>query len=83
MLAFLDFHKIPYKVVEVNPLTKTELAWSTYKKACATRRRAAGTLTASRSLHGVRQPPAASTAEACLWRARVRRSPCSWWTASS
>jgi hypothetical protein len=31
--AFLDFHKIPYKVVEVNPLTKKELKWSTYGKA--------------------------------------------------
>mmetsp|Transcript_8550 Transcript_8550/g.14693 ORF Transcript_8550/g.14693 Transcript_8550/m.14693 type:complete len:356 (+) Transcript_8550:34-1101(+) len=30
--AFLDFHRIPYKVVEVNPLTKAELKWSTYKK---------------------------------------------------
>ena len=27
--AFLDYHKIPYKVVEVNPLTKKELKWST------------------------------------------------------
>jgi hypothetical protein len=31
--AFLDFHKIPYKVVEVNPLTKKEVKWSTYGKA--------------------------------------------------
>ncbi len=31
--AFLDFHKIPYKVVEVNPLSKKELKWSTYGKA--------------------------------------------------
>lgn len=30
--AVLDLHKIPYKVVEVNPLTKAELSWSTYKK---------------------------------------------------
>lgn len=33
VIAFLDFHKIPYRVVEVNPLTKTEIAWSEYKKA--------------------------------------------------
>ena len=32
--AFLDFHNIPYRVVEVNPLTKGELKWSTYKKVC-------------------------------------------------
>lgn len=25
--------QLPYRVVEVNPLTKTELKWSTYKKA--------------------------------------------------
>jgi len=30
--AFLDYYKIPYRVVEVNPLTKTELKWSEYKK---------------------------------------------------
>lgn len=24
--------QIPYKVIEVNPLTKTELKWSSYKK---------------------------------------------------
>ena len=30
--AFLDYHGIPYKVVEVNPLTKGELKWSEYKK---------------------------------------------------
>eukprot|EP00887_Chlorella_sp_A99_P000269 scaffold13.g269.t1 len=40
--AFLDYHKargdrssapaIPYRVVEVNPLTKAELKWSEYKK---------------------------------------------------
>ena len=30
--AYLDYHKIPYKVVEVNPLTKKELKWSTYGK---------------------------------------------------
>lgn len=30
--AILDFHKIPYEVIEVNPLTKGELKWSTYKK---------------------------------------------------
>ena len=36
--AFLDYHKIPYKVVEVNPLTKKELKWSTYGKVCAAAR---------------------------------------------
>jgi microsomal prostaglandin-E synthase 2 len=30
--AFLDFHNIPYKVVEVDPLRKSELSWSDYKK---------------------------------------------------
>lgn len=44
--AFLDFHKIPYRVVEVNPLTKSEIGWSEYKKACASAAaaRAASTL---------------------------------------
>lgn len=32
MKAFLDYHKIPYRAVEVNPLTKSELKWSEYKK---------------------------------------------------
>lgn len=30
--AFLDYHKIPYRVVEVDPLGKSELTWSEYKK---------------------------------------------------
>ncbi|KMZ70328.1 Prostaglandin E synthase [Zostera marina] len=30
--AFLDFHDIPYKIVEVNPLNKKEIKWSGYKK---------------------------------------------------
>ncbi|CAK9881840.1 unnamed protein product [Sphagnum jensenii] len=30
--AFLDYHDIPYKVVEVNPLGKKEIKWSEYKK---------------------------------------------------
>lgn len=30
--AMLDFHGIPYDVVEVNPLTKSELGFSEYKK---------------------------------------------------
>ncbi|XP_051213251.1 uncharacterized protein [Lolium perenne] len=30
--AFLDYHDIPYKVVEVNPLSKKEIKWSEYKK---------------------------------------------------
>ncbi|KAK6921287.1 hypothetical protein RJ641_014965 [Dillenia turbinata] len=30
--AFLDYYNIPYKVVEVNPLSKKEIKWSDYKK---------------------------------------------------
>jgi microsomal prostaglandin-E synthase 2 len=30
--AFLDFNKIPYKIVEVNPITKSEIKFSNYKK---------------------------------------------------
>uniref|UniRef100_A0A0K8TJ45 Prostaglandin E synthase 2 n=3 Tax=Lygus hesperus TaxID=30085 RepID=A0A0K8TJ45_LYGHE len=30
--AFLDFHGLSYKVVEVNPIRKTELKWSEYRK---------------------------------------------------
>ncbi|KAL6765880.1 glutathione S-transferase [Haematococcus lacustris] len=30
--AVLDYYKVPYSVVEVNPLTKSELKWSSYKK---------------------------------------------------
>lgn len=30
--AFLDYHKLPYRVIEVNPLLKGELKWSDYKK---------------------------------------------------
>ncbi|EOA13729.1 hypothetical protein CARUB_v10026807mg [Capsella rubella] len=30
--AFLDFNKIPYKIVEVNPISKKEIKWSEYKK---------------------------------------------------
>nr|CAN72718.1 hypothetical protein VITISV_038395 [Vitis vinifera] len=30
--AFLDYYDIPYKVVEVNPLSKREIKWSDYKK---------------------------------------------------
>jgi len=30
--AFLDYHKVPYRTVEVNPLTKAQLKWSEYKK---------------------------------------------------
>ncbi|KAL3733289.1 hypothetical protein ACJRO7_022764 [Eucalyptus globulus] len=30
--AFLDYYKIPYKVVEVNPINKKEIKWSDYKK---------------------------------------------------
>lgn len=30
--AFLDYHDIPYKIIEVNPLSKKEIKWSDYKK---------------------------------------------------
>ncbi|KAL3517082.1 hypothetical protein ACH5RR_023984 [Cinchona calisaya] len=30
--AFLDYYNIPYKIVEVNPLSKKEIKWSDYKK---------------------------------------------------
>ncbi|CAL1383870.1 unnamed protein product [Linum trigynum] len=30
--AFLDYYSIPYKVVEVNPMSKKEIKWSEYKK---------------------------------------------------
>ncbi|XP_038886379.1 prostaglandin E synthase 2-like [Benincasa hispida] len=30
--AFLDYYNVPYKVVEVNPIFKTEIKWSEYKK---------------------------------------------------
>lgn len=30
--AFLDYYDLPYKVVEVNPLSKREIKWSDYKK---------------------------------------------------
>lgn len=30
--AFLDYHKVPYRIVEVNPLTKKQLKWTTHKK---------------------------------------------------
>ncbi|XP_051150095.1 uncharacterized protein LOC127264548 [Andrographis paniculata] len=30
--AFLDYHDVPYKVVEVNPISKKEIKWSDYKK---------------------------------------------------
>ncbi len=32
MSAFLDYNKIPYKVMEVNPMSKKEIKWSDYKK---------------------------------------------------
>ncbi|WVZ15502.1 hypothetical protein V8G54_013068 [Vigna mungo] len=31
-VAFLDYYDIPYKVVEVNPLSKKEIKWSEYQK---------------------------------------------------
>ncbi|XP_047325914.1 prostaglandin E synthase 2-like [Impatiens glandulifera] len=30
--AFLDYHGIAYKIVEVNPMSKKEIKWSDYKK---------------------------------------------------
>lgn len=30
--AFLDYHDIPYRVVEVHPFSKKEIKWSDYKK---------------------------------------------------
>ncbi|XVE94531.1 hypothetical protein REPUB_Repub02eG0016800 [Reevesia pubescens] len=30
--AFLDYNNIPYKIVEVNPMSKKEIKWSDYKK---------------------------------------------------
>ncbi|XP_057975537.1 uncharacterized protein LOC131162932 [Malania oleifera] len=30
--AFLDYYRIPYKIVEVNPISKKEIKWSDYKK---------------------------------------------------
>ncbi|XP_062021620.1 uncharacterized protein LOC133738176 [Rosa rugosa] len=30
--AFLDYNNIPYKVMEVNPMSKKEIKWSDYKK---------------------------------------------------
>ncbi|KAL7614445.1 uncharacterized protein LOC111917453 [Lactuca sativa] len=30
--AFLEYHDIPYKIVEVNPINKKEIKWSDYKK---------------------------------------------------
>ncbi|KAK2982272.1 hypothetical protein RJ640_020824 [Escallonia rubra] len=30
--AFLDYYHIPYKIVEVNPISKKEIKWSDYKK---------------------------------------------------
>lgn len=30
--AFLDYYDLPYKIIEVNPISKKELKWSEYKK---------------------------------------------------
>lgn len=30
--AYLDYHHLPYKIVEVNPISKKEIKWSDYKK---------------------------------------------------
>ncbi|XP_030629582.1 prostaglandin E synthase 2 [Chanos chanos] len=30
--AFLDYHALPYEIVEVNPVMRQEIKWSTYRK---------------------------------------------------
>lgn len=30
--AFLDYHGLPYEIVEVNPVMRQEIKWSTYRK---------------------------------------------------
>lgn len=30
--AFLDYHGLPYEIVEVNPVMRKELKWSVYRK---------------------------------------------------
>nr|AUE23892.1 prostaglandin E synthase 2a [Coilia nasus] len=30
--AFLDFHSLPYEIVEVNPVMRKEIKWSSYRK---------------------------------------------------
>ncbi|KAE8291751.1 Prostaglandin E synthase 2 [Larimichthys crocea] len=30
--AFLDYHRLPYEIVEVNPVMRKEIKWSTYRK---------------------------------------------------
>ncbi|KAJ7994064.1 hypothetical protein DPEC_G00262060 [Dallia pectoralis] len=30
--AFLDYHRVPYEIVEVNPVMRKEIKWSTYRK---------------------------------------------------
>ncbi|XP_055742514.1 prostaglandin E synthase 2-like isoform X1 [Salvelinus fontinalis] len=30
--AFLDYHRLPYEIVEVNPVMRKEIRWSTYRK---------------------------------------------------
>ncbi|TRZ02208.1 hypothetical protein DNTS_030438 [Danionella cerebrum] len=30
--AFLDYHHLPYEIVEVNPVMRKEIKWSTYRK---------------------------------------------------
>ncbi|NP_956574.2 prostaglandin E synthase 2 [Danio rerio] len=30
--AFLDYHRLPYEIVEVNPVMRQEIKWSTYRK---------------------------------------------------
>lgn len=32
MRAFLDYHGLPYEIVEVNPVMRQEIKWSTYRK---------------------------------------------------
>lgn len=30
--AFLDYHGLPYEIVEVNPVMRQEIKWSAYRK---------------------------------------------------
>lgn len=30
--AFLDYHGLPYEIVEVNPVMRQEIKWSVYRK---------------------------------------------------
>lgn len=32
MRVFLDYHGLPYEIVEVNPVMRQEIKWSSYRK---------------------------------------------------